>query len=276
MVQTNERAFEASKRWVEANGYSKAELDFHPVDFLVYAELQRGQVLSAEARIGELQHLADDLGDEATWLSDYIAAKRALLLVESETWKRGSLSDPRIDDHNRLLTGALNALVVDDIETANALREALRERVDAFQKQHNDSHDAMRWHIAFLQVDGSALLRRGHTDQGLQRLRRAVALLDRAGIAWETPDPIKPPAELLGEMLLFAGRPQEAVKAFEAALERRPARVLSLRGLARANVELGYNKTAEDYYRRLADRLRDADHDDAVLAEAKRFLDRPK
>ena len=114
------------------------------------------------------------------------------------------------------------------------------------------------------------------TDQGLQRLRRAVALLDRAGIAWETPNPIKPAAELLGEMLLFAGRPQEAVKAFEAALERRPARVLSLRGLARANVELGYNKTAKDYYRRLADQLRDADHDDAVLAEAKRFLDRPK
>ena len=148
-------------------------------------------------------------------------------------------------------------------------------RVDAFQKQHDDSHIAVRWHIAFLEVDGSALLRHGHTDQGLQRLQQAVALLDRAGIAWETPDPIKPPAELLGERLLFVARPEEAVKAFEAALERRPARLLSLRGLARANVELGNDEITRYYYRRLADQLRNADHADAVLAEAKRFLDRP-
>ena len=68
---------------------------------------------------------------------------------------------------------------------------------------------------------------------------------------------------------------EEAVKAFEAALERRPARLLSLRGLARANVELGNDEITRHYYRRLADQLRNADHADAVLAEAKRFLDRP-
>ena len=147
-------------------------------------------------------------------------------------------------------------------------------RVDAFQKQHDDSHIAVRWHIAFLEVDGSALLRHGHTDQGLQRLQQAVALLDRAGIAWETPDPIKPPAELLGERLLFVDRPRRRSRRSKQ-LERRPARLLSLRGLARANVELGNDEITRHYYRRLADQLRNADHADAVLAEAKRFLDRP-
>jgi predicted negative regulator of RcsB-dependent stress response len=40
--------------------------------------------------------------------------------------------------------------------------------------------------------------------------------------------------ELLGEVLLDAGRPDEARAAFEAALARAPGRAPSLRGLARA------------------------------------------
>ena len=147
-------------------------------------------------------------------------------------------------------------------------------RVDAFQKQHDDSHIAVRWHIAFLEVDVSALLRHGHTDQGLQRLQQAVALLDCAGIAWETPDPISLRQSSLAKAALVA-RPEEAVKAFEAALERRPARLLSLRGWRARTWSSETDEITRYYYRRLADQLRNADHADAVLAEAKRFLDRP-
>jgi hypothetical protein len=51
--------------------------------------------------------------------------------------------------------------------------------------------------------------------------------------------PVKPTHELLGEMLLAAGRPREARSEFERTLAKYPKRTLSLRGLARASAQSG-------------------------------------
>jgi Tetratricopeptide repeat len=53
------------------------------------------------------------------------------------------------------------------------------------------------------------------------------------------PDIVKPSNELLGEVLLEAGRPEEALAAFEAALALAPGRALSLRGRDRAAAGAG-------------------------------------
>ena len=48
------------------------------------------------------------------------------------------------------------------------------------------------------------------------------------------PKPVKPAAELLGEVLLEIGRPREAIAPFQIALRRNANRTLSVLGLARA------------------------------------------
>jgi hypothetical protein len=80
------------------------------------------------------------------------------------------------------------------------------------------------------------------------------------------PMPIKPGHELLGELLLDAGRPADAQKEFETQLKRTPGRALSLLGLFRAATASKSEVTA----RRAADELRRVWHRaDVTLVELK-------
>jgi hypothetical protein len=59
---------------------------------------------------------------------------------------------------------------------------------------------------------------------------------DESAYEFGPPPTVKPPHELLGELLLKMGRPGEARAEFGKALERTPNRALSVAGLARAGV----------------------------------------
>lgn len=79
----------------------------------------------------------------------------------------------------------------------------------------------------------------GRKDQALKNLlavARDAALLP---VDFGPPDLVKPPQELLGEWYLEDGRAADARRAFEAALAATPGRLLSIRGLARAEALLG-------------------------------------
>jgi hypothetical protein len=69
-----------------------------------------------------------------------------------------------------------------------------------------------------------------------------------------TPGPVVPARELLGDLLLEAGRPSEALKRFEASLANSPNRFNGISGAARA-AELSGNRTAAAKYHRQLKRL---------------------
>src|SRR5206468_6331143 len=89
------------------------------------------------------------------------------------------------------------------------------------------------------------------------------------------PEPVKPAPELLGEILVEAGRPREAIEPFGQALRRNPNRSLSLLGLARARAALGEIETSRRLYRDLLANFSEADGDLPELAEARRALEKP-
>ncbi|HRC88034.1 MAG TPA: tetratricopeptide repeat protein, partial [Thermoanaerobaculia bacterium] len=78
----------------------------------------------------------------------------------------------------------------------------------------------------------------------LATLERAAAEEDGLPFAFGPPFVDEPSHELLGELLLAAGKPAEAEKAFERALARAPRRVRSLLGLARAQKAAGHPEAA--------------------------------
>lgn len=82
-------------------------------------------------------------------------------------------------------------------------------------------------------------------------------------------DPVKPSAELCGDVHTRLGRPATALACYEAALQLFPVRRLSLRGAARACSALGNVTCARHFYGQLASLL---DPEAADAEEARAYL----
>ena len=99
----------------------------------------------------------------------------------------------------------------------------------------------------------------GRRDEALQMLRAAADREDST--EW---DPVMPgrlisARQLLGEMLLDANEPLQALQAFEAALKVEPGRFWSLYGAARAAELSGDQAKAEAFFARLVGQTASAD-----------------
>jgi tetratricopeptide (TPR) repeat protein len=88
----------------------------------------------------------------------------------------------------------------------------------------------------------------GNKDAALKAMTAAAALEDTTEKAAVTPGPIAPARELLGEMLLEAGRPADALREFEQNLKKEPNRFRSVYGAARAAELSGNRQKAQTYY----------------------------
>jgi tetratricopeptide (TPR) repeat protein len=108
--------------------------------------------------------------------------------------------------------------------------------------------------------------------QALERVRRAAARMDGLAFDFGPPVPVKPPHELLGELLLAADEPAKAADAFARSLELAPLRAQSLLGLARAQVAMGRPRDAKATYSKLLEVWRAADADQFGLDEARSYV----
>ena len=121
-----------------------------------------------------------------------------------------------------------------------------------------------------LQLEGAVAIAAGETDDGFEKLTAAAAIAAAMPLPRGAPNPIKPAHEFLGEALLKAGRPADALAAFEESLTRMRNRPRSLLGLARANTALGDHEAAQALYAQLATIWKNRDLPE--LSEVKRFL----
>ena len=125
-----------------------------------------------------------------------------------------------------------------------------------------------------LQKELQALLRQadGAVADAVALMRQAAALEDAMPVEFGPPADVKTAHELLGEILLQAGRPREAQRQFARALQLAPKRALSLLGLGRAAVAARDRPTAARAYGDLREIWHRADTNLPALAEAARVL----
>jgi hypothetical protein len=130
-----------------------------------------------------------------------------------------------------------------EIEQLRALHEKEVQAKDAYWTTQLD--------IQRQAADAWVLWADGKKDEALKALAAAAALEDTTEKSAITPGPIAPAHELLGEMLLEANRPADALKAFETNLKKEPNRFRSVYGAGRAAESAGDRAKARTYYAQL-------------------------
>jgi tetratricopeptide (TPR) repeat protein len=101
-------------------------------------------------------------------------------------------------------------------------------------------------------VEGWTAHAEGREDVAEASLRKAADLEDATDKSPVTPGSILPAREMLGDFLLAANRPQEALDAFERSLKDSPGRLNGLSGAARAAQLAGDREKARTYYIQVA------------------------
>jgi hypothetical protein len=233
--------------------------DFHSLHWLLYAYLQQGRAddarpLFATVRDGLANMPKDDVRNQM--YGAYIqATMAATFLVETKQWDAApDLLPPeqRAPPQGNAGGGpyqAFVALAQAPAVFARGLASAMAGAADA--QQHITTLQAIRERLAgapipfaanmapvleiqALEIAATADAARGDFDAAFETMRRATALEEAMPVPPGPPPLIKPSHELFGEILLRAGRREEAMRQFATSLFRHPGRARSLEGAAQA------------------------------------------
>ena len=118
-------------------------------------------------------------------------------------------------------------------------------------------------------VDGLRARAKGRGYRGDATAADVEDATDKSAV---TPGPLAPARELLGEMLLEAGEPVEALQAFEASIAKEPGRFRGAYGAARAAEAAGDPADARLYYEKTLEIAREADTSRPELVAARGFV----
>lgn len=261
VAASNTDAWRASVDWVEREDLPPTRKDFHSLEWLLYAQLQRGHAREALESLAPVREAAAGAGPR---LDPTLSRMEARFLIEQQGAAAPSPSLLRDAWYYRgaWLADALNARRTGDAERA---RRAANHLAALVETRPDDGVLA----VMAREAEGLAELAAGRTETGVDALADAAALADeRLEPPSGPPDTLAPAHELLGEELAAIGRHQEALDAFEAALRRTPRRALSLLGAARASAALGDAARSTTYYRDYLDVRKTADPDTPGVDEA--------
>ena len=253
----NQRAYDAARAlWQPGDSVGDT---VHPLDWGQYGDLQLGDYIKAQTWIQRIEMVAQE-SDGQERAVRAISLLKARYVVETEEWA----SQPVTADSSapELLATGLSAVALGDLTTARAAETELAKRAQDGSSQIK---------ITYRQVAAAIRVAEGHGNEARALMDEAVEITNTQRLPNGAANPIKPPYELYGEILLALGRPDEALAKFETSLRRMPGRMHSLLGAARAAVENTDLETAREHYATLVGSWRGtAEHTGYI--EARRFL----
>ncbi len=236
--------------------------ELHALDYQTYAYLQTAQDALAKKVLEQIPAIGAQIqvnvaGAAAPAPAGYfaLAAIPARYTLERNDWAGAAKLSPKetrfpwtdaVTYFARALGAARSgnpAAAAKDVETLNALAAKLREAKDAYWTGQVEiqAKAASAW-IAFAE---------GKKDEGIALMREAAGMEDLTEKSAISPGPIKPAHELLGEMLLEAGKPAEALAEFEATMKKEPNRFRGVYGAAVAAERSADKAKAKQYYKQL-------------------------
>ncbi|HXG89716.1 MAG TPA: hypothetical protein VNJ02_15410 [Vicinamibacterales bacterium] len=275
-IDTNRRSAEAARK---SNGYGE---ELHALDYQTYAYLQLAQDTQAK---GVRDHAlaivisGDGMAAGAAGAGGYAATViPARYALERGAWAEAAqlplraATTPYIEaiTHFARAVGAARSGNPDaasaDIARLAELRDKLQSMQDVYWTEQVDIQRrvALAWQV-FAQ---------GQTDQGIAQLKAAAESEDATDKSAISPGPLAPARELLGYMLLEAGKPAEALLAFEATMKKEPNRFRGVYGAGQAAEAAKDRAKAITYYSQLLEIAKQADSERAEIAVARKFVGR--
>ncbi len=242
---------------------------WHALDWGQYGSLQLGDVAEARRVIELLKPVAEK--SQASMAQHGPAQMQARVIVEAELWDEAAALSLDAASPDTLFAAGLGAARSGDLPRARRAAKALRS---VYETRVASAGEGKTRPLAIqtLELDAALAHAEGEPDRALATLREALAIAEAMEAPRGAPRPIKPPFELLAEILLEEGRVADARVEFDRSLERRPNRTLSLRGAGRAAERDGDAVAAREHYGALLANL-DTQRAHPGYREAKTFLD---
>ncbi|WP_395683623.1 hypothetical protein [Dokdonella sp.] len=225
----------AARKAAHAAGGVGEEL--HAMDYLTYAYLQLGRDADAKRVVDDLAVMRNlRAGDfKIGYAANVMQVRYA---IERRQWANASTLQPLPDSQAHVAAIVYWARAVGaarsghpknaDADIANI--EASIARLDA----EGNTYWAAQTRVLADSARGWQMFANGDTEPAILHLRAAADAEDAAEKLAVTPGPIVPAREQLGDMLLEAGRANDALGEFRSALTAAPGRRGALAGTARA------------------------------------------
>lgn len=281
-IETNSRSAESAVDELSATHEQGAGSynALHAMDYLMYAYLQLGQDAKAQALLDEIAAMQEL--DLANFVAAYaLAAMPARYALERGQWAdAAALSLPLPDmgwekfpqaEAVLVFARGLGAARSGDVKAARREADRLRELRDAMLEIKQD-YFAGQADIQIREIEAWIALAEGDTENALAAMREAAAMEGQTEKHPVTPGPFVPAHEMLGEMLLEAGQPAEALAEFEASHVLEPNRFRGWYGAARAAEMAGDAERARTYYEQAATLAAGADTERPELAAVRSYL----
>jgi hypothetical protein len=251
-IDSNVRSVEATQK--EAAMHMGGEgHQFHAMDFLVYAYLQTGREADAQKIIDEVRAMPpmrDMYGmgfDPRLFALSTFPASYAL---ELHRWNDAAalplVSGAGDFDQSVTLTaraiGAARTANPEEVKKSITQIEGIQKKLESNKKNDEGEYRGVGEELAIAKAWLAHA--QGNHDEGL-RILRAFARDEEGENEASRGIPV---SEMMGDMLLEAKRPAEALAEYESTLKTNPGRFNSLYGAAQAAQATGKNDKAKEYY----------------------------
>jgi hypothetical protein len=273
-IQSNVKAIEIANQMAGMH-FHVLHHKIHSMDFLISAYLQIGDDASAKSQLDAINAVKkSDLDPE---YADYAESAQAFFAatyaVERRQWKDALALQPNPQPVSPSTQAGIywgHAVAAAHLHDASAAATALKEYDELIAATRKSSKP---YQVGYLEegrkvIEAMSLYASGKTDAATKLLSEHADRQDKIGKG-ETAIPSR---ELLADLLLDSGKPQESLAQYEIALKTDPNRFNGLYGAAQAAAQLQQKDKAAAYVAQLLKNCDGIHSDRPELAQAKTLV----
>jgi tetratricopeptide (TPR) repeat protein len=256
VVSSNIDSWNASVDRMKRKELDNDAQSYHALHWLLYGYLQKGKIDEARQIMRDMEQYTRELPSKQA--RGYLTDMKGNYLVESGDWA-GEIADIEVDQDNlNIVHQAVNYFIEGMKAYLKKDGVALEEIIGKMEKDWKKAAlfvddrgvpmcsgagspgalpnqlDIDQARVMELELRALQAWMNGRDKNAEELLVAATKLEQSISYAYGPPPIVKPSFELYGDWLLEKGRPEEALKQYEASLKRGPERRLALEGKLKA------------------------------------------